>query len=263
MSKSLLYTTNIDRLMHAVKATLDTSIAALPLYRHPLYVGVALPDTLPPLGMFKDLGLKGILTNKVAAFNEAVEAKDWEQCLWLTERPFRMDFLFNLLESDYDISEGVRAELTKAVWMDCESPHVNKELWMEWFDWLHQYQEASLHLTANWTHLYTADEWAARNQLVGKKASPKDEDPTIVVYRGTCTNEGAEFMERYGLSWTLDRDRAIWFAQRFAGCGERGAPMLLTAEVVAKNTIGPWQGRGEDEMVLPYDMHRVVKQVLK
>ena len=252
MSDYMRYTTDIEQLLEEVKASLDMSVKDIPIYRHPLYVGFGLPDDLPPMGPYKNMGLRGVLTAKVAAFNKAVDEKDWERCLWITERPFRVNFLYELLDTHEHVNDADKAMLIKEAWTDSESPHVNNDVWRDWFRWLHQYLLDNPRSGGARRLVYSAGEWEAREKLIADKASPQDVDGTIIVYRGTCSNEGTAPGDERGLSWTLDREKAVWFATRFAKLGKRGIPLVLTGEVRVSRTIGPWLGRGENEMILPY-----------
>jgi hypothetical protein len=56
---------------------------------------------------------------------------------------------------------------------------------------------------------------------------PTDMPETVTVWRGTSALSRLEAAR--GLSWTLDRDRACWFAMRFAEC--KGSPLVLSARV--------------------------------
>jgi len=74
------------------------------------------------------------------------------------------------------------------------------------------------------------------------------------VYRGT-TDAETESGE-YGLSWTLDREKAEWFSQRYAA--DQGAPAVLTATVFKRRVLGYLTGLEESEIVvLPEHLNAV------
>lgn len=244
------FDTDIDALLQEVKESLDMSVPGIPLYRHPLYVGFPMPDDMAMPEQMRNFGMRGILTHKVAAFNKAVDERDWEQCLWLTERPFRTQFLHTLVHSCELVLGHVKAKLIKDAWIDSEGPHVNIAVWRHWFRWLHEYWVDSGEGDEPCPEVYTADELEARRKLIADKASIQTPAGTILVYRGTCSKE-ADISER-GLSWTLSQEKAEWFAKRFARAGSKGVPLIFIGEVSVENTIGPWQSRGEDEMILPF-----------
>lgn len=68
----------------------------------------------------------------------------------------------------------------------------------------------------------------------------KDMPDSITVYRGV-----AKGRERYGLSWTGNREKAEWFMGRF---GEGG--MLLRATVSKKDILAYFNSRSEEEVVV-------------
>ena len=70
----------------------------------------------------------------------------------------------------------------------------------------------------------------------------KSFDQTLTVYRGvTSYNE----KRVKGLSWTLDEEKAKWFAERF---GENGK--VYSAEIDKKDVYAYFGSRGESEVVV-------------
>lgn len=64
---------------------------------------------------------------------------------------------------------------------------------------------------------------------------------TVTVYRGY------DRTNKLGWSWTTDRDKAAWFARRFATV--RGSrPRIATATVPRANVLAYFRGRGESEV---------------
>ncbi|MDP9471923.1 MAG: hypothetical protein M3Q71_14880, partial [Chloroflexota bacterium] len=89
--------------------------------------------------------------------------------------------------------------------------------------------------------------------------SPGTEPPTgpLTIYRGVSSlwGERGERITRRGVSWTEDRERAVWFARRFSF---NGPGTLLTAEVFPEHVLGIFHGRGEVEIVVdPKRLRRV------
>ena len=62
----------------------------------------------------------------------------------------------------------------------------------------------------------------------------------VTVYRGV-----AKGRERYGLSWTANRDKAEWFQTRF-----KGDNYLLKADVPKQSILAYFNTRDEDELVV-------------
>ena len=70
----------------------------------------------------------------------------------------------------------------------------------------------------------------------------EDLPETITVYRGLQRNASTE-----ALSWTLDKNVAEWFANRFDNNGE-----VIKATINKKYIFAYINGRGEKEVVLDY-----------
>ena len=73
-----------------------------------------------------------------------------------------------------------------------------------------------------------------------------DEKGFITIYRGECTKS---MPIKKSLSWTLDKERAVWFAKRFLF---EGVGYVHSARVNIKNVIGTYDGRNESEVVVRY-----------
>ena len=66
----------------------------------------------------------------------------------------------------------------------------------------------------------------------------------FTVYRGVAHVEASR-----GMSWTIDREKALWFARRFAGDDKR-TPLLITANVRRIDVMAHYLGRNESEIVV-------------
>ncbi len=89
--------------------------------------------------------------------------------------------------------------------------------------------------------------------------TPGTEPPAgpLTIYRGISSlwGERGERTTRRGVSWTEDREQAVWFARRFSF---NGPGTLLTAEVSPEHVLGIFHGRGEVEVVVdPRRVRRV------
>lgn len=76
----------------------------------------------------------------------------------------------------------------------------------------------------------------------------------ITVYRGVGKNRIP-----LGLSWTDNKEVAIWFANRWKSENDKSAPKILTATVDKKNVIAYFDSRGEKELLL--DVYSCKKQI--
>ena len=64
-----------------------------------------------------------------------------------------------------------------------------------------------------------------------------------------------------GIAWTTEREKAVWFANRFAVLDRFGEPKLLTGVARKEDVLGYFTGRGESEVVM--DPAKVKKQNVK
>ena len=75
----------------------------------------------------------------------------------------------------------------------------------------------------------------------------------ILVYRGF--SEGGDVK---ALSWTLDVEKAKWFAKRF---GKK--PQVYSAKIQKKDVLAYFNGRGESELVLDYSRLYEIERICK
>jgi hypothetical protein len=68
----------------------------------------------------------------------------------------------------------------------------------------------------------------------------KSLDNELVVYRGCVKN-----LNENGLSWTLDKNQAKWFANRFEKDG-----VVLEKRISKKNIVAYFNGRNEEEVIV-------------
>ena len=70
------------------------------------------------------------------------------------------------------------------------------------------------------------------------------DDDMVTIYRGVRVNNYK------GLSWTIDKQRAEWFAKRFGINGEKG--YVFTGLIKKKDIIAFFDSRNEEEVVCDY-----------
>ncbi|MCC6736508.1 MAG: hypothetical protein IT534_10345 [Bauldia sp.] len=156
-------------------------------------------------------------TKRVAA---AINAGDWHSFVFLHERPHRTDALMEAM-----IISGLPLwELAANVWSDSEN------LWQYQEEWRDIFGEAG-HGKNNRPGLMTPHE---RRTLA---AQPR----TFKVWRGVCRLDAVQ-----GMSWTLSRSKALWFANRFTGDG----PLLVSGTVAKRDVIAYFSARQEREIVV-------------
>jgi hypothetical protein len=80
----------------------------------------------------------------------------------------------------------------------------------------------------------------------------------FTVFRGVA-GRGARRRKR-GISWTADKDKAIWFAKRFADTGLE-KPAVFRAVIPAAKVFAYYDGRDEKEFLCDIDEDEKLKKV--
>jgi len=78
----------------------------------------------------------------------------------------------------------------------------------------------------------------------------------ITIWRGIRVEEELD-EENIGFSFTLDKERAEWFAKRFSQDGI-GTPMLIEAKVDKDDILSVFLNRGEEEVLVSPDNIQVI-----
>jgi len=161
---------------------------------------------------------------KLKALDEARVEKMWEQIVFLHERPFRLSALQSV---QYEVDDDARFwRLVRETWDDTEFPHARLDQWIEM-----------------WSIGRPARECAMDEDERAKLATLPD---ILRVWRGG---------RAAGLSWTLDRDKAVWFARRFKDRDNK----LLSGVLRRGAVLAYLDGRGESEVVAVPNSVRVVR----
>lgn len=169
-----------------------------------------------------------IFRTKKAELHNALARGLWHTYVFLHERPFRSAALIQLKQlAEKRVSPEEFAKLVGQVWTDTENHHQTiAEWWLLWsfVDDMQLRRE-----------LMTDEEWQALTEL----------PQTVTVYRGCVT----DLNDTEGLSWTLDRDKAVWFANRFRELAGSGSPIVHVGEVNKNDILAYFQSRNEEEIV--------------
>ena len=175
--------------------------------------------------------LCNILEDKEAAkeYRETIlgmidEADSLTKIVMLLNKPYLL-YWFHITRQY--MSEKDYAEMLKHIWTISENPNmdinVTTDECIEYFK------------KANKDYLMDEEEKEVYNNL-----------PDIVtLYRGVSTGRNP-----YGLSFTPDKDKAIWFQNRFSNGENKG--YLLTLKVRKSDCICYLNSRGEKEIILDY-----------
>jgi len=189
--------------------------------KHPLVFGVPYNCTLAP--HYNDQ-----LRYKKAAVQAAIDRAEWGSYIALHERPYR---LHAFVEISYELDDPTYWEMVGDWWTDSENIHQN-------FD--------------DWLDLWSADRLDRDLAMDEEERAALAAMPEVLtIYRGYQHSAS-----KLGMSWTLDQQRAEWFAQRFRRSGHDA--WVATAKVYLTDVLAYFTGRGEAEIVvLPDDLFDV------
>lgn len=141
----------------------------------------------------------------------ALHNKDYSRYLFLHERPYRANALNEIL---HVIPKEKYWDLVHSVYIDTENYYENKKFW-------------------DMVFTSTFD--------VPEKYKLQTEEKEVLVYRG-FSEKGAE----RGISWTLDKEVAMWFANRW----NQKQPGVAVAKVDRSQIVCYYEGRSEKEVIL-------------
>lgn len=175
--------------------------------RHPLVYQVP---------FFSNGNANAFYEQKKKAIDEALEEKNYNRFLFLHERPYRLQAFETI--SDL-LSDSEYWTLLSSVWIDTENQWQNLETWKK----------------------LLASNRSKRNRMMDEdddrflRSLPED----LIVYRG-CQKG----LNENGLSWTMDKVKAEFFANRF---GRKG--IVLEKRISKKQIVAVLTGRGESEII--------------
>lgn len=149
-----------------------------------------------------------------ARFKKLIQEKKFIEYLCYVARPYRLDGLVRHLS---EIPQDKLFECVEFVWTDSESPMVNYEVWKTIFS-LPQ----------------------LKNDFDKTK---KDLPEAFFIYRGTKD----EFDK--GISWTISKDRARWFADRYFTKKNINDGIVLEKHVRRDEVVMFTNRRGESEVI--------------
>ncbi len=196
----------------------DTGGAFDRVIQHPLVIEIAWNPEHCGL-------LNARFEHKKESLKKAIAQKDWEAIIWLHERPFRIQAFFKYVAKKVE-SDKKYWKLLSSVWTDSENQ-------------FEHYQLLKLMLTCDRKHKECLMDLKDRAFL---KKLP---ETNIQIYRGYSSEYPKK---KDGMSWTLDRDKAVWFANRLLARGAR--PILLSGLADKKNVHAYFSDRNESEIVI-------------
>lgn len=250
------FNTTSDKLLAWKDAELDPELSAyfeeaggltgFPMVRHPLVYDV------PYSGMPGLLNER--LNHKKDAIAKARRDGNINQYVWLHERPWRLNALVNFYlgaPAWADLAEPMAAGRIKTVWQHRES---SRRIFLDvWSDSENTQANAGL-----WKHLLNPEHHKRRHgefladSLDARRAMEKMPSE-FMIYRGISAEEVVEDEPGTLRSWTFDRERAEFFANRWAGRSSRvsGNSGHVISRVVTKHDlIAVILGRNESEVIV-------------
>lgn len=181
-----------------------------PCLRHPLVFSVR---HVPQLNALMNESLR----QKKAWLEEAVREKKWSVAIFLHERPYRLMAFIKYMRDMADIEYW---ELLGEIWRDSENI------------WQHR---------ARWRGLLRSRRLLSERFMSDEEREAFARLPeTLAVYRGYIRK-----LNKTGLSYTLNLEKAKFFASRYYHKGE-----VLTRTVKKKNVFAYLTGRHEDEVII-------------
>jgi hypothetical protein len=181
--------------------------------KHPLVFSIPHMPTL-------NASVNGLYKQKLKRMEESLREGAWNTVIYLHERPYR---LWAFRAHMASMNDAQYWELLGDIWVDSENIWQNEAAWLDCF---HSTRPGSQGMMDD-------DERALLDTM----------PPKLTIYRGFTHPERVD-----GLSWTLNRERAEWFAHRLA---REGNPRYLaTAVVKTADVLAHFTGRGEEEIVV-------------
>ena len=170
---------------------------------------------------------------KQEALTKAAKTRNWPTYVFTHERPYRAQALYDLTYAQ-DLKPQEYWNLLSEVWKDSSNIWQNIDTWEElWGDGVDD------------PHRKFAMTVQDRKAL---KLLPDE----FTVWRGVSHREGVT-----GLSWTINRDVAIWFAHR------TGEPHIATGRVSKSDVLAMFMGGKEFEIVVfPNEVRRLKVKAL-
>jgi hypothetical protein len=153
---------------------------------------------------------------KRKAVEQALEKKNYKQFVWLFERPYRVEAFIKIADK---LSDTDYWKLLSDIWIDTENQYAYLK---EWTNLLGSKR-------SNRHYMMTEEEDNLLRSLANE----------VTIYRG-CQKG----INENGLSWTLDKSKAQFFANRF---GKKG--IILERTIPRSDIIAVLTGRGESEVI--------------
>ncbi len=166
-------------------------------------------------------------------YEECLFENDFETISWLIERPWRISWLHANKELIIEkVGIPMYYEILGDVFNDTETAHKHKEEIIELFNF-----------GGNPLLMMNAEELIKFQEL----------PDVLKVWRGVQSGENVFEISLLGCSWTLDFEKAKWFAQRGRGSlFEEPYPLIFELEVKKEEVLSYITRRNESEIILDH-----------
>jgi hypothetical protein len=199
----------------------ENSVLGTPSIHHPLIISIL---HVPQLNKM----INKSFLHKQEAIAKAIKKQNWISYVFLHERPYRLQALLDVTHMIEDDSPSENhpswqayAELVASIWTDSEN------IWQNFEEWFEIWEDLKNRDLLKFTMEDHENEFLASSDL-------------LTLYRGTSEDLDA------GMSWTLDKNKAEWFAKRF----NKDTPVVLETVVKASEVYAYYTGRNEQEIVI-------------
>ena len=177
---------------------------------------------------------------KKQELDKAIEQQNWDKVFMLIEKPFRL----NWLEENIDLIKDDKQyyNFLKDAYMMTEFPMNGFSNYRDLLDLFYARENSKLMLDK--------DELELLNSLPNE----------VKIWRGVKVDDVLD-EDNIGLSFTLNKDKAIWFAERFAQAGVSQA-ILIEAVVKRDDILSIFLNRDEEEVIVnPEDIK--IKEIIE
>lgn len=235
-----------DETVQEIIASVQDREGSFRMAHHPLYVSIwthealdddkcniAFPDNVTRPVMGKQW-LRQHISYKLESLDKAKADGDASHYVFLHERPYRPEALAHIMGGmeTFKLEAPEFCRLALDVWTDTESPHQSYDFWRQVWNKYPLYRYRLAMSSEEHNRFGDLPDWLTIYRGIGFEDTPQ----------GSVTESAAA----EGFSWTLSKERAVWFAKRF-----NRFPYVVSSQVYKEDIIGPLMSRGEDEIIVP------------
>lgn len=160
--------------------------------------------------------------HKQAAIDHAIKHDNWSSVLFLHERPYRISVL---LDHGHVMSDKDYWRCVGQAWIDSENIWQNLQTWKELWSSNRPYRDMCM----------DEDDREVYASL----------PETMTVFRGVHDKGATKRTRKKGISWSLSREKAEWFANRYRS----ETTFVMEGTVARKDVLAYFNGRSEQEIV--------------